>query len=70
MAIINENNAQYFFKNGDKYEGNVKNGLFEGLGLFIYKYYNKFFVEGKYLKSKNSFIYEGEFKNGKFWGKG
>ena len=49
-------NTAYYFNNGDKYEGNFKNGMYEGKGIM---YNNK---EGE--------KYEGNFKNGIKEGKG
>lgn len=43
------------FENGDKYEGNFKNGIFNGQGTFT---------------SASGWVYEGQFKNGLAHGQG
>jgi len=45
---------------GDRYEGEWKNGLFNGLGIFYYRANNKFKGDR----------YEGEWKQGRFHGVG
>ncbi|CAL6053979.1 Conserved_hypothetical protein [Hexamita inflata] len=47
--------AQYDFKNGDKYNGNIKNGKISGVGTYTWNNGQKF---------------EGNFKNGQINGKG
>ena len=48
-----------YYNDGDRYEGNQKNDLFEGKGIY---YYNN----GKWKGDR----YEGDFKNDKKEGKG
>ena len=49
-----EGKGIFYFKSGNRYEGDFKNDGFEGKGIF-------------YFKSGNR--YEGDFKNDKFEGK-
>jgi len=57
MNSINKANTKTInLENGDRYEGEVKNGIFEGYG--------------KYYYTRNKHEYHGEFKNGKPDGKG
>ena len=72
-----ENNTK-IYDNGDKYVGEIKNGVKEGKGIMYYsngdKYEGEFkndLKEGKgILYRKNGSKYEGDFKNDKKDGKG
>ena len=57
--IFNFSFNNFYNKNGEKYIGDIKNGLKEGKGIL---YFDK---ENNYLKK-----YQGEFKNDNFEGKG
>lgn len=66
------------YSNGDKYEGNFKEGKFDGKGKYTFNggdsyegdfVQDKFSGKGKYTFS-NGDVYEGDFKNDLFDGKG
>lgn len=66
------------YSNGDKYEGNFKEGKFDGKGKYTFQAgdvyegnfsQDKFSGTGKYTFA-NGDIYEGDFKNDLFHGKG
>lgn len=66
------------YSNGDKYEGNFKDGKFDGKGKYTFRAgdvyegdfsQDKFSGNGKYSFA-NGDVYEGDFKNDVFHGKG
>ena len=77
QKILNINNNdkiiyhEEIYENGDKYEGDWKNGLKEGKGVYYYKNGNRYEGdyqndkrEGKGIKYyKNGDKYEGDWKN-------
>ena len=69
-------NTKVNFSNGNKYEGEFKNDMFEGYGIYCYSngdiYEGEFKIDlkngyGKYYYSDGR-VYAGEFKNNKFEG--
>ncbi|HOK49059.1 MAG TPA: hypothetical protein PLM18_02690, partial [Sedimentibacter sp.] len=70
--VISKNRVKVVYPNGDVYEGEMKNGMMDGYGLYTYA--NGDIYEGEFkdnkpnghgkLTSPNKFVYEGQMKNG------
>ena len=78
LDINNENYQEITFKNGDRYKGQILNGIPEGKGIIYFKSGNRY--EGQLRNGKqegkgifywsDGDIYEGDFVNDKKEGKG